>query len=77
MIMCGSISINDIQYINSKCALPIYKQIILPIFDYSGILLMSCNKSERGDLQIMENNILQNCYNVGLVDHLSLVYMHR
>ena len=37
---------------------------------------MSCNKSDRKDLQTMENNILRTCYNVRLVDRLSLVDMH-
>ena len=38
---------------------------------------MSCNKSDRKDLQTIENNILRTCYNVRLVDRLSLVGMHR
>ena len=57
-----------------NCVAP---QTILPIFDYSGFLLMSCNKSDRGDLQVMGNNILRTCYNVKLVDCMSLVDMHR
>ena len=64
------------KYINSKCALSIYKQTILPIFDYSGFLSISCNKSDRGDLQVMVNNLLRTCYNVRLLDRWSLVDMH-
>ena len=33
--------------------------------------------SDRGDLQIIQNNILRTCYNVKLLDRLSLVEMHR
>ena len=65
------------KYITTKCALSIYKQTILPLFDYSGFLLISCNKSDRGDLQLLQNNILRMCYNVRLLDRLSLVDLHR
>ena len=65
------------KYINSRCAVSIYKQTILPLLDYSGFLLMSCNKSDPHDLQIIENNILRTSYNVRLVDRLSIVDMHR
>ena len=63
------------KYITSQCALSIYKQTILPLFDYSGFLLISCTKSDRKDLQTIENNILRTCYNVRLLDRLSLVDM--
>ena len=65
------------KYINSKCALAIYKQTILPLLDYSGFLLISCNRSDRKDFQTMENNILRTCFNVHLMDRMSLVDMHR
>ena len=40
---------------------------------------MSYNKSDRHDLQIIENKILRTSYrpNVRLVDRLSIVDMHR
>ena len=65
------------KYINTTCALSIYKQTMLPLFDYSGFLLISCIKSDRRDLQTMENNILRSCFNVQLLDRLSLVDMHQ
>ena len=35
------------RYITEKSALAIYKQTILPVFDYVGFVLISCNKSDR------------------------------
>ena len=63
--------------ITSQCALTIYKQTILPIFDYSGFLLISCNVSDRSDLQKLQNHALRICYNVRLRDKISIVQMHR
>ena len=34
------------QYLNKDSALAIYKQMILPLFDYSGFLLLSCYKTD-------------------------------
>ena len=65
------------KYITTNCALSIYKQTIFPLFDYAGFLLISCNKSDRGDLQVIQNNVLRTCYNVRLMDRLSLFDMHR
>ena len=63
-------------YITEKCALSIYKQTILPIFEYSGFLLISCTKSDRYDLQVMENDALWTCFNVKRRDKLSVLNMH-
>ena len=65
------------RYITTKCAISIYKQTILPLFDYAGFLLISCNKKDRGDLQIIQNNCLRMCYNVRLLDRLGLIELHR
>ena len=50
--------------ITMKCALTIYKQTILPLFDYSGFIIVSCNVSDRRDLQTLQNNALRICFNV-------------
>ena len=65
------------RYITTACAISIYKQTILPLLDYAGFLLLSCNKSDRHDLQVIQNNVLRTCFNVRLIDRLSLVDMHR
>ena len=52
--------------IKMKCALAIYKQTILPLFDYMGIMQMSFSVSDKNDLQTIQNNGLQICYNAKL-----------
>ena len=64
-------------YITENSALSIYKQTILPVFDYAGFVLISCNKSDRHDLQIMQNDALRTCFNVRRRDKLSIAKMHK
>ena len=45
------------KYITEKCSISIYKQTILPIFDYVGFLLIACNKSVRHDLQVLQTTL--------------------
>ena len=42
------------RYITEKCAITIYKQTILPVFDYVNFMLVSCNKSDLHDLQMFQ-----------------------
>ena len=65
------------KFINQDCAVLIYKQTILPLLDYSGFLLNSCNVSDRHDLQILQNDALRTCYNVNRRDRLSIRKMHH
>ena len=60
-----------------KAAIQIYKQTILPILDYSGILLISCNKSKKHDFQVMQNDILRFCENKKLEDRISIDNLHK
>ena len=62
--------------IDTKCALTIYKQTILPLLDYAGFLLISGNVSDRSDLQTLQNDSLRICFNVRR-DRVSIVLMHR
>ena len=55
----------------------IYKQTILPFFDYVGFMLISCNKSDHNDLQVIQNDALRTCYNVKSRDKLSIASMHQ
>ena len=65
------------KYVPQDCAVRIYKQTILPILDYGGFILNSCNQSDRSDLQIMQNNALRICYNVRLRDRMSVKTLHK
>ena len=64
-------------YITEKSAISIYKQMILPVFDYPGFLLISCNKSDPQALQVIQNDALRCCYNVRRRDKLSVSSMHK
>ena len=64
------------RYITTDSALLIYKQTILPIFDYAGFMLLAVAVDDRKDLQIMQNDALRFCYNVRLNDHVSIFDLH-
>ena len=71
-------SLRKLRYhITEKTSLSIYKQTILPIFDYAGFMLVSCYKSDRSDLQVIQNDALRTCYNVKRRDRLSISKMHK
>ena len=58
-------------------ALLIYKQAILPIFDYPGFMLLFLGVENKRDLQIMQNDALRSCYNVRLNDRMSILDLHN
>ena len=64
------------KYITVDCTILIYKQMIMPIFDYSGFLLFSCNKTDREYLQIIQNNALRHCLGLRLSDRISIAEIH-
>ena len=64
------------RLITKECAVAIYKQTILPIFDYGGFLLYSVNQSDRGDLQVLQSDALRNCYSVRRKDKVSIKTLH-
>ena len=65
------------HFIAEKRTLAIYKQTILPVLDYAGFVLISCNKSDRHDLQVLQNDALRTCFNVKRRDKLSVARMHK
>ena len=66
-----------LSYITEKCAVSIYKQTILPMLDYAGLMLISCNKSDRHDLQNIQNDALRTRYHVKRSDRLSVANTHK
>ena len=40
-------------------------------------MLISCNKSDRHDLQVLQNDALRTCFNVKRRDKLSIASMHK
>ena len=65
------------KYIDYRTALCIYKQTILPMFDYSGFLLLSLPKGLKHDLQTMQNDVLRFAKNVSIKDRISRIDLHR
>ena len=65
------------KYVNTHAATLIYKQTILPIFDYPGFLLISVNNGEKHDLQIMENDAIRFCKGLKLLDKVSIPVIHN
>ena len=47
------------KYLTHDAAILVYKQTILPIFDYAGFfLLITLNKGDKHELQIMQNDAI-------------------
>ena len=65
------------RYLTFKASIQIYKQVILPILDYAGFLLIACNKNKKGDLQIIQNDALRCCSNVRVNDRISKIELHK
>ena len=49
------------KYLDSKTAILLYKQAILPLLEYAGFILVSCRVRQRYDLQVLQNNALRIC----------------
>ena len=64
-------------FVDKRTALLIYKQAILPYFDYGGFLLTSCNQGQTKYLQTLQNNALRICLQYRLVDRVSEVALHH
>ena len=64
------------HYITENSSVAIYKETILPVFDYAGFMVISCNKSDRHDLQTIQNDALRPYYNVKRCDQLSIYTIH-
>ena len=65
------------RYITYKAALQIYKQTILPIFDYCGFLLLTCTKEKKHDFQIIQNDVLRFCENKKMEDRVTIENLHK
>ena len=54
----------------------VYKQTILPIIDYAGFLLISCNKEIKHDFQVLQNDVLRICCMSKIADRISIRELH-
>ena len=65
------------KYLTYKSSVQIYKQTILPIFDYAGFLLLACNKDRKNEFQIIQNDVLRFCENKKLDDRIQIEVLHK
>ena len=65
------------RYVTYHVALQIYKQLVLPSFDYAGFLLIACNKEKKHDLQVMLNDVVRFCNNNRREDRVMLKDRHK
>ena len=50
--------------------------MILPLFDYSGFMVSSCNNGQKKELQQIRNNGIQTCLSSNRADHISIERMN-
>ena len=65
------------HYLTHKAAVQIYKQLILPIIDYAGFILIACNKNKKGCFQTIQNDALRFCSRNKRIDGISLTELHK
>ena len=49
----------------------------MPIIDYPGFALLSCNRDKKYDLQIIQNDVLRFCENKRLEDKIPIEQLHK
>ena len=64
------------KYLTDHAAILVYKQTILPIFDYAGFMLISLNNGDKYDLQVIQNDALSFCKNIYMSDKISIPKIH-
>ena len=61
------------KYLNYDNSILVYKQTIMTIFNYSGFMLFSLDVIDKRDLWMRKNDELRFCYNVKLMNCVSIV----
>ena len=63
--------------ISTNAAICLYKQMILPLFDYSGFLLLSCNLGQKRELQRIQNSCIRTCLLYNRIEHITIDHLHH
>ena len=63
--------------ITTYAAISLYKQMMLPLFDYSGYMLLSCNLGQKRELQRIQNSCIRTCLLYNRIDHITIGQLHR
>ena len=64
------------KFITFDASIAIYEQMILPLIDYAGFLLIGCRICDKGELQKKQNDILRICDNSRISDRVSIEKLH-
>ena len=64
------------KYLTFDASVSIYKQMILPIIDYAGFLMIGCRLGDKGDMQKLQNDILRICDKSRIADKVSIEKLH-
>ena len=65
------------RYITTNAGISLYKQMMLPLFDYSGFLLLSCNLGQKRELQRIQNKCIRACLLYNRVEHITIEHLHN
>ena len=65
------------RYVDNRTSLLIYKQAILPLFEYVGFVLTACNIRQRKELEKLQNNALRLCKRYYLLDMVIIDLLHN
>ena len=63
--------------ITTNAAVSIYKQMMLPLFDYSGFLLLSCTLGQKRELQRIQNKCIRTCLLYNRIEHVTIERLHN
>ena len=63
--------------VNTRTAILVYKQAILPLLEYAGFVLGSCSIGQRRELQKLQNNALRLCKKYYLLDMIRIDVLHN
>ena len=64
------------RHITNFAAISLYKQMILPLFDYSAFLLLSCNIGQKKELQCLQNSCIRTCLLYNRIEHITIERLH-
>ena len=65
------------NYINKFAAICMYKQMILPIFDFAGFMLISCTLGQKRELRKLQNRGIRTCLLYHRREHISIQRLHN
>ena len=64
-------------YITKFAAMCIYKQMILPMFDFAGFMLISCTLGQKRELRKLQNRGIRTCLLYNRRDHIPIPRLHN